>query len=279
MPSTLRFSTADAHAIGEILRDAAQAEILPCFRRLDDTAIRHKSSPLDLVTDADEAAERMITARLATAFPRAVIIGEEATARDPLLPDQLGAAPFAILVDPIDGTKNFASGLPLFGVMAAVVSANTVVAAIIHDPVSDDCAYAIRGEGAWLEHRDGRRIDLRVAKAPPLAQMLGIVSWMFMPEPMRSTVTRNLGRVAGASDYRTAAHEYRLVAAGHFDFVMFSKLLPWDHAAGVLLHAEAGGYSARFNGEPYLPTVHSGGLLCAPDRDSWRVLHDALLGD
>ena len=273
----MTFTLAQLRTLGEILRAAAQAEVLPRFRRLEPGAIRHKSSSLDLVTDADEAAERLISARLIQAFPGAAIVGEEATARDPALVDQLATAELAIVVDPIDGTKNFASGLPLFAVMAGVVAANTVIAGVIYDPIAEDWAYAIRGEGAWLEHLDGRRFDLAVSKPPKLPDMLGVVSWMFMAEPLRSKVAGNLARVAGAANYRTAAHEYRLVAAGHYDFCMYGKLMPWDHAAGCLLHAEAGGYSAQFDGGRYRPAMTTGGLLCAPDRASWEMLREALL--
>jgi fructose-1,6-bisphosphatase/inositol monophosphatase family enzyme len=273
----MKFSATQLRTLGNILRDAAQAEILPRFRNLDAGAIRHKSSPLDLVTDADEAAERRITADLARAFPGAVVVGEEATAKNEGLVHVLATAELAIVVDPIDGTKNFASGLPLFGVMASVVAADEVIAGAIYDPIAEDWVYGLRGEGAWLEHVDGKRFDLSVAKPPPLGEMLGLVSWMFLPEPLRSTVTRNLSKVAGAANYRTAAHEYRLVAAGHYDFCMYGKLLPWDHAAGVLIHAEAGGYSARFDGTPYRPSLTTGGLLCAADRAAWEMLRAALL--
>jgi fructose-1,6-bisphosphatase/inositol monophosphatase family enzyme len=91
-------------------------------------------------------------------------------------------------------------------------------------------------------------------------------------------VTANLPRVAGAADYRTAAHSYRLLAAGHYDFVMFGKLAPWDHVAGCLIHEEAGGYSACFDGTPYGVASRAAGLLCAPDEASWKLLRDALLG-
>jgi fructose-1,6-bisphosphatase/inositol monophosphatase family enzyme len=97
-----------------------------------------------------------------------------------------------------------------------------------------------------------------------------------MPEPMRSTVAANLAGFGGAACYRCAAHEYRMTAAGHSHFLVYAKLMPWDHAAGWLLHREAGGYSARFDGSAYRPTAHEGGIICAPDRDSWQAIHEAL---
>lgn len=273
----MRFSARDTRIIADILRDAARAEILPRFRDIDN-AVREKASRLDLVTDADEAAEAHIHRALERAFPGARVIGEEACARDASLLDGLARADFAIVVDPIDGTKNYAAGLPLFGVMAAVVQKGITIAGVIHDPIVDDWALAVRGEGAWLERTDGTHVDLRVSTARPPREMLGIVSWLFLTEPLRSTVTRNLSRVAVAVDYRTAAHEYRLIAAGHYDFVLFGKLAPWDHLAGCLLHQEAGGYSACFDGKSYTSaSAIDAGLLCAPDQASWTALRDALM--
>ncbi len=271
------FSVADALVVAGALRDAAQAEVLPRFRDLAAREVRPKSSPLDLVTDADVAAEAYITRKLAAAFPNAVIVGEESVARDPTLLDGLGTADLAIVIDPIDGTKNFTSGLPLFGIMAGVLRRGTIVAGVIHDPIVDDFALAVRGEGAWTERPDGSRVDLAVSAPRPIHEMLGIVAWLFMPEPLRSTVTSNLSRVAGTANYRTAAHEYRLAAGGHYDFLMFYKLAPWDHIAGWLLHQEAGGYSACFDGTPYSVVSPTQGLLCAPDKASWMLLRDTLL--
>jgi fructose-1,6-bisphosphatase/inositol monophosphatase family enzyme len=180
-------------------------------------------------------------------------------------------------VDPVDGTANFAAGLPLFGVMAAVVVRGEVVAAAIHDPVGDDTALAVRGEGAWMETPDGRRAALRVASPQPVELMTGNVSWRFLPEPQRSVVCANLPRLGGSWDYRCAAHEYRMASAGHCHLLFFNRLLPWDHAPGWLLHQEAGGYSARLDGSPYTPLRSGGGLICTPDRASWHAVREALL--
>jgi fructose-1,6-bisphosphatase/inositol monophosphatase family enzyme len=111
----------------------------------------------------------------------------------------------------------------------------------------------------------------------PVAEMAGNVSWRFMPEPRRTTVCGNLPRLGGAWDYRCAAHEYRMAAAGHCHFLVFNRLLPWDHAPGWLLHREAGGFSARFDGSDYSPARTDGGLICAPDRESWEALRETLL--
>ena len=271
----------EAREVAALLRDAARAEIMPRFRRLAPEAVRAKSGPLDLVTEADEAAERAITAGLVRRFPGCVVVGEEATAADAGLLTRLAGADLAFVVDPVDGTANFAAGLPLFGCMAAAYRRGEVVAAWIHDPLGDDTAAAIRGEGAWVEDAAGRRVaDLRVAAPVPAARMVGAVSWGWLPEPLKSRVTARLPHLAATVGLRCAAHEYRLAAGGHLHLLFYNKLMPWDHAPGWLLHREAGGHAARFDGSAYDAAWHtSGGLLCAPDAASWEEARAVLLGD
>lgn len=276
----MRFDTKAARDVAALLRAATKAEILPRFRRLAAGDVRTKSGPLDLVTEADEAAERMIEAALRARFPGCVVVGEEATAANGALLSKLADADLAFVVDPVDGTANFAAGMPLFGCMAAAFVKGEVVAGWIHDPLGDDTAVALRGEGAWFEDAEGHRFaDLRVAAPAPMNRMIGAVSWGYLKEPQRSQVASRLPGLAGIVNFRCAAHEYRLVASGHAHLLFYNKLMPWDHAPGWLLHREAGGYSARFDGSDYRASEHvTGGLICAPDKASWLEARDALLG-
>ena len=273
------FSREETRRVGAILAEAARSEILPLFRNLPASAVRSKTSPADLVTDADEAAERFITEHLARVWPGAVLVGEEGCTRNPALLNAWIDAELAFLIDPIDGTRNYVAGLPLFGVMAAVVSRGEVIASVIYDPLGRDWAMALRGQGAWLENERGGETPLRVAAPAPLAEMEALVSTQHMDEPWRTLVTGRLSRLSSANSLRCAAHEYRMAAGGHTHLLMYGRLMPWDHAAGWLLHHEAGGYSAHFDGTPYKPTHRSGGLLYAPDAGSWRVARAALLND
>ena len=274
----MSFSQHEVTRIAEILAEAARVEIMPRFKALADGEVRLKSSAFDPVTEADEAAERAISAALRESFPGALIVGEEAASADPSLLDRLGDAPLAFVVDPIDGTRNFIAGLPLFGVMAAAILQGEIVAGVIHDPVCQDTVHALQGEGAWLV-RDGRAPRrLHVAAPVPLERMECIVGTHFLPEPLRSKVLVNLPRLGSATWLRCAAHEYRMAAAGFCHALFFNRLMPWDHAAGWLLHQEAGGYSAHFDGRGYQPMHTAGGLICAPDRASWEMVREGLLG-
>jgi fructose-1,6-bisphosphatase/inositol monophosphatase family enzyme len=271
------FAAEDVQRLTDILALAGSQEIMPRFRNLGANGAREKASALDLVTDADMAAEAGIRAGIAVAFPNAIFIGEEAVASDPDLLETIANAELAIIIDPVDGTTNFAWGMPLFGVLAAVVENGLTVGGVIYEPVSGESIFALKGHGAWAKSRDGNLAAIHVSKPTALSNMVGTTSWYLMPEPMRSNLAANLGKIKANFSYRCAAHEYRIAAEGLVDFLLHYNLMPWDHAAGVLIHSEAGGYSALLDGSPYVPTKFKGGILCAADQHCWELIHDALI--
>ena len=262
----------DILVLADILRDAARAEALPRFRRLDASMVQTKTEAIDLVTEADVATEEVIKARIAKWMPEALFVGEESVAADPALLGRLADADLAVVVDPIDGTANYAAGLPLFATMAAVVSKGETIAGIIYDPMGDDWMMAEKGGGAWLRPPNGEVVRLHVGQPLPLAQMVGCASVSYIPQDVRSSVLANLAKVRVVSNFRCAGHEYRTLVSGHAQFGCWNKLMPWDHLAGTLMSQEAGAYAARLDGQPYLPFHVDGGLLVAIDRDSWDVL-------
>lgn len=272
----LPFTPSDLDDLAAILADAARGEILPRFARLDPADVRTKAHATDFVTVADEAAEAAIASAVARRFPGAAFVGEELMERDPGAIAAVTEAPLAIVVDPIDGTFNFANGIPAFAVIAAVIVRGAVTGGIIHDPLRGDHTMALAGGGAWLAGSRGRQ-SLAVAAPVALAAMHGAVSFAYTPEPRRSRLLRGLGSVWGGYNYRCGGQEMRLLAAGGCHFCLYEKLSPWDHAAGWLIHREAGGHSARLDGSPYRPEHRGGGLLMAPDAASWAALHEALV--
>lgn len=274
----MSFSRADLDRLSQIMAEAAETEIMPRFRSLEDGGIREKTGALDLVTDADEQAEWRIRDACAKAFPHALFVGEESVARDKALLSKIKDADLCIIVDPIDGTSNFAWGMPLFGVMAGIVSKGQTVAGLIYDPVGRDWHKGLKGHGAWGESVNGRTRDLRVAKPDVLSEMTGLSSWYLMPEPQRSRTVANLAKTKACFNYRCAAYEYRLIAEGLVHFTLHYKLMPWDHAAGVLIHQEAGGFSALLDGTPYDATQHEGGIISAPDRATYDLVKREVAG-
>lgn len=262
----------DIDNLARLLRDAAKAEILPRFRRLDPGTVKTKSNPTDLVTEADTEAERMIKAEVERRWPGTLVVGEESVAADPALLGQLAGADVAITVDPVDGTANFAAGLPLFAVMASIVVKGEVTAGIIYDPMGDDWILAERGGGAWLKRADGSTQRLKVAAPQPLNEVIAHISIAFLPPESKPRVLANLAKLRVTANYRVAGHDYRTMASGFCHAVVFNKLMPWDHLPGTLICAEAGAHVARFDGTPYRVAHLSGGLLLAADKALWDEL-------
>jgi fructose-1,6-bisphosphatase/inositol monophosphatase family enzyme len=161
--------------------------------------------------------------------------------------------------------------------MAAVVEHGVTTAAVVLDPVIDSYAAARLGDGAAEHAADGSVAPLRVAPPVRLARMCGMVSWRFLPPAQRDHALANLHRVATVWDHRCAAHEYRILVGGHGHFVLFNRLMPWDHLPGVLLHTEAGGYAAKFDGTAYIAGETAGGLICAAGAASWELLRDTFI--
>ena len=122
------FTREDTRKLAAVLAETALAEVMPRYRNLPEGAVRGKSSPRDLVTDADEAAERLIAARLAKLHPGAVLIGEEASARNPALLNMLVDADLAFLIDPIDGTRNYVADPALAAALLGWRSTHDVAA-------------------------------------------------------------------------------------------------------------------------------------------------------
>jgi fructose-1,6-bisphosphatase/inositol monophosphatase family enzyme len=267
----------DIEVLDDLLSVVAAAEIMPRFGRLAESDVIEKTSAFDVVSAADKATESAIFEALGERYPAAVVIGEEAADADRSILAGMDDIELAVLLDPLDGTKNFVSGLPLFAVMAGVVRFGEVIAGVVHDPVTGISAIAAKGAGAWIRRDGVTQTRLQVADPVSVDEMEAIAGTRFVAEPLRSVLTANLLKLAGHTWFRCAGHEYRLAAAGQCHVLCYHRLMPWDHAPGWLLHQEAGGYSAHFDGSPFRLSRMSGGLLCTPDEASWHLAHDALL--
>lgn len=267
----------DVIGLADVLRNAAKAEILPRFRRLNREDVRAKSEASDLVTEADTEAERFIKAEVSKLAPNALFVGEESVAADPTLLGKLKDAELAVIVDPVDGTFNFAAGMPAFGVMASVVYKGEAIAGIIYDPMGDDWVMAEKGGGSYLRRPDGDAVRLSTAAAKPIEESYGMASAAYFFDDQRQKILNNLAKLRFFASYRCSAQEYRILAGGHVDFVVYNKLMPWDHVAGSLITQEAGGHVAKFDGSTYRPIDFEGGLLAASNRDTWEMLHREII--
>ncbi len=255
-------------ALVEVVRSVAASEIMPRFRRLDARDISAKSGPEDLVTEADLRAEVAIAAAARTLLPEALIVAEEAVETQPELLGQLADAPLSVIIDPVDGTWNFAKGLTTFGVILAVSIRGEAVFGLLYDPTMDDWVWARRGGGAWYASGDGglRRLTFDAAGQGGLS---GLVPLFNFPLPVRTRLAGDIPGFRRIWSVRCSCHEYRTLAFGEADFLLSSGLKPWDHAAGALAVEEAGGAVSLLDGRPYRASVTSGGLLvCARSQEA-----------
>ncbi|MGY6710664.1 MAG: inositol monophosphatase family protein [Rhizobiaceae bacterium] len=258
--------------VSSLLRHAASVAILPRFRKLEAGQVDEKS-PGEVVTIADREAEQIITPRLLSLLPGSRVVGEEAAAADPAMMDGLDAGD-VWLVDPLDGTANFVAGSAEFSVMVALLRGGETVAAWLLDPVSDRLAVASQGAGAFI---DGVRVRA-AASASPVASCRGAVLTRFLPEELKAAVAANTPRFSTISPgARCSGVDYPAVARGQQEFVLFWRLLPWDHAPGTLLVSEAGGWVARLDGTPYRPADQRPGLMAAQNREVWETVRRELL--
>lgn len=253
--------------VTDILREAADTEILPRFRALVDGDVTEKS-PGELVTVADRAAEVLITRRLRAVLDIPVV-GEEATAENPDLVRALRDAPAAWLVDPVDGTANFVAGSTDYAVMVALVRARATVAAWILHP-ADGAAYVAEiGSGAY---HNGERLIRQPAGPDPLTWR-GALFTRFLEPPARVRALAAASRFAITdAGSKCAGIDYPRLIGGDLDFVRYQRTMPWDHAPGSLLLTEAGGVARRLDGSAYRPDDDRLALLNAADARTWDTV-------
>lgn len=262
--------------VGRALREVSAQAILPRFRALQPSDMTEKEGPHDLVTAADLESERLLSERLGRLDPGALIVGEEAAEENPGLVTQLGRPGRAWIIDPVDGTLNFACGLPLFGVIVAYVIDGVTEAGWIYDPLRDRLVTGRRGQGAWI---DGRRQQVPVPRS--LLAMHGILNSRNGDRTLVARMTYRANRIGSMMVLRCCAQEYMAMLDGAISFAVYHRTKPWDHAAGLLIHAEAGGFAARIDDEPYRPDwpVRPAPLLVAPNRAAWEQIRETLFAE
>jgi fructose-1,6-bisphosphatase/inositol monophosphatase family enzyme len=274
MPVTAPFSRAQRTTLINLVRRAAQAEIMPRFRKLERSDITAKTEATDVVTEADTAAEAMITRGLQIAFPSAVIVGEEAAETNTDYRAKLADAELGFLIDPVDGTWNFANGVPMFGTMIAACRFGRPVFGLIYDPVGREVVWADIETQTTQVPMSGVARKLSTRTDTGISDMLGYVESNDMPAPHQSAAVTACLDLRHTSSLRYSAYHYRLLAQGAVDFILASKLKPWDHAPGVMLCQQAGGHVAMLDGTPYTTSIDTGFLLSAGDEASWNMLAD-----
>ena len=261
--------------LGHVVREVAQREIAPRFQQLAPSDVIGKPSaddPNDLVTAADRAAEAELTLRLPQLVPGSVVVGEEAVAADGGLLSRLRDSAPVWIVDPLDGTRNFAAGHGPFGTMVVLVERGVLLASCIYFTEGDRLFLAERGLGAF---QNGERIRPR---APSTGVLSGTVSLRYMPDELGAPISARAASHRPVPGVICAAHEYTQIATGQKDYVHYYRLLPWDHAPGALIVREAGGVVRHPDGRDYDVLDQKESTLLAPDETTWQRVRAELFG-
>lgn len=252
--------------VAALVREVSAAAVEPRFAALVEGEV-HEKAPGELVTAVDIEAEALLTDGLRALLPGSAVVGEEACTADPAL---LGAVAHELtwVVDPLDGTANFVAGSPDWAVMVALLAGGGTVASWIWQPVARRMYVAELGSGASC-NGSVLRAGPRTAEQGSLR---GAVLPRFLDPATAAAVSRNAPRFGEVTGGRHCSGvEYPSLVEGASDFVLFWRTLPWDHAPGVLLVEEAGGWARRPDASPYRPAVAGVGLLVAADARIWEL--------
>jgi myo-inositol-1(or 4)-monophosphatase len=209
-----------------------------------------KSSPTDVVTEMDRAAEALITERLRAQRPGDAFLGEES--------GESGRGRVRWVVDPLDGTVNYLYGLADWAVSIAAEVSGTLVAGVVAVPAMDEVFTAIPGEGAWLRAGDAPPVSLRCNTGVALAQALVATGFGYaaaLRKVQGEVVAAVLPRVRDIRRGGSAAVDLCSVAAGRVDAFYERGLNYWDYAAGGLIATEAGARLGGLAGDPASPEL------------------------
>lgn len=263
----------------DLMRDIAETEIMLRFRSLADGDISEKA-PGDLVTIADQEAERAFGEHLPSLVPGSRILGEEGYEADPDTLLALKDENPVWIVDPVDGTFNFAHGKSPFTVIVALVQDQETLAGWILDPLSGDAVWAVKGDGAYQVSEKNRAPSNIIREIKPYANTKLTAGIKLRKRFERAADEMNGTPLPSIVErYRCVGREYMDIALGILDHARYgSKLKPWDHAAGCLIVRECGGRADHidnqipYTAEPDISWRTIGITGNADHWDDWRTL-------
>ncbi len=233
---TIKFDT-----LQEILQTAAAQELLPRFQHIQQIAVEEKSDG-SLVTAADLLMQQRLESRLRQHWPDIPLLGEEASAEQQQA--LLDSAQRLWILDPLDGTSNFAAGLPFFAVSLALLEAGEIRLGIIYDPLRKECFYAEKQRGAWL---NGQRLSAQAPRTT-LQQGIGLIDFKRLPTALAAQLATQ-PPYASQRSFGSVVLDWCWLATGRVHVYVHGKQKLWDFAAASLILSEAGGHAVSLEGE------------------------------
>jgi myo-inositol-1(or 4)-monophosphatase len=231
--------TLDIEQLKNLIIRAADEDLLPRFTRSE----RREKQDGSVITAADTAMQSRLRAELAAQWPDYPLLGEEMdeSVQRGLLQ---GASPGLWCVDPLDGTSNFAAGIPCFAVSVALLQNGRPEAGVVYDPVRRECFWAMRRRGAWCNDTRLQSRHRNIA----LKQTVALIDF----KRLDAALARGLAEQPPYSSQRSfgsVALDWCWIAAGRGHVYLHGKQRIWDYAAGSLILAEAGGHALTLDGE------------------------------
>ena len=260
----------NAQKVIQIIQSVSKTLIIPRFRQLKDNEIAEKS-PGDFVTIVDIEVEQFLKQKLIKLVPGSQVVGEEEVEDSPKILERLRGKKPVWVLDPLDGTGNFAIGRKPFAVIVAYCHGGETLMGWVHDPLANETVWAIKGQGCWVGDK-----RLRLPNPPDFKDMIGSLG--------KNYAERIKEKAGGPQNFRRlgcVGKDYIDLAQGRLNFARYSFYLkPWDHAAGVLLHSEAGGHNRLIkSGKPYFPaympaeaTANNEVMLLAPNLQTLKTI-------
>ncbi len=257
----------DRQQIQQLVRDVAATTLLPYSNNVS----RDYKKDGSIVTAADSAVQSSLTKRLADLHPDIALLGEEMSAEQQQQLFDSGKPIWCL--DPIDGTSNFASGLPFYSISLALIEQGEVTFAMVLDPSRNESFTAIRGQGAWLNDEPLRLTSPNLS----LDNTIAFVDFKRLPPALASKIVadrpfasqRNLGSIA---------LELCWLAAGRGHIYLHGSQQIWDYAAGDLILEEAGGFASTLYGDPsFRYTLQPRSSCAAIDEHLFQVWQSYLL--
>lgn len=233
-------SRPDLNELITLVRQTARAELIPRFTHVS-YGFKTDGS---VVTEADLSMQQRLITELAARWPEIRLLGEEMNEVEQLRLLQDTEQPLWCL-DPVDGTSNFAAGIPYFSVSLALIRQGEVQLGLVYDPIRDECFSAIRGQGAWLNQQ---RLEVQPSQLA-LSQAIALVDFKRLPKDLATELIKRTP-YSSQRNFGSSALDWCWIASGRGHVYLHGRQNIWDYGAGALILSEAGGQSTTLAGEP-----------------------------
>ena len=258
--------------VEDLLREAAEQIVMPLWRNLGEEDVTEKSEG-DLATTADTRCETFLASHLPGLIDGSLVLGEESVHVDPGQLSALQTDAAVWVIDPLDGTRYFAAGQPQFAIMVCLIQSGMTIGAWILKPLDGILTSAERGCGTY---QGSKRLSVDSSRLP-LERARGVAMTWYLPDSLKPTADAASDTFLFIERTRCAGYNYPSFVKNELHFLFFYRTLVWDHAPGVLIAQEAGGFVRRLDGTEYTPVDDRKGLLCATNPEMWKSIQQTLV--